>query len=220
MQFEFTPFNKAVTDEELISDVKAVAKALNKTKLTMKEYDQHGRCNSSTIIRRFETWNTALRLADIEITNQIYISRENLFQNILKLWMYLGRQPRRVELELTISDYSQQPYNREFGGWNNALRNFVEWANQEEVEKKDSTEKETFVSSRLTGRDPSLRLRFKVMRRDNFTCVQCGASPAKSPDVELHIDHIKPWSLGGATIYENLQTLCLRCNLGKSNLEY
>lgn len=64
----------------------------------------------------------------------------------------------------------------------------------------------------------SLRLRFQVLRRDNFACVQCGASPAKNPSVELHIDHIIPWSKGGNTVYENLQTLCLKCNLGKSNL--
>jgi 5-methylcytosine-specific restriction endonuclease McrA len=33
----------------------------------------------------------------------------------------------------------------------------------------------------------------------------------------LHVDHIKPWSLGGLTVDENLQTLCEPCNLGKSN---
>ncbi len=34
-----------------------------------------------------------------------------------------------------------------------------------------------------------------------------------------HIDHIKPWSKGGETVLENLQTLCATCNLGKSNIE-
>ena len=61
--------------------------------------------------------------------------------------------------------------------------------------------------------------RIRVYKRDNFTCVQCGASPAKDQSVELHVDHIKPWSRGGETIYKNLQTLCLKCNLGKSNVE-
>ncbi len=70
-----------------------------------------------------------------------------------------------------------------------------------------------------TSRDPSLRLRFQVLKRDNFTCCQCGASPAKDSSVKLHVDHIKPWSKGGETVRENLKTLCLKCNLGKSNLE-
>ena len=38
-------------------------------------------------------------------------------------------------------------------------------------------------------------------------------------NVELHVDHIKPWSKGGETVLENLQTLCATCNLGKSNIE-
>ena len=59
---------------------------------------------------------------------------------------------------------------------------------------------------------------YQVLKRDNFKCCACGASPAKDPAVELHIDHIIPWSRGGETTPENLQTLCSRCNLGKSDL--
>ena len=67
-------------------------------------------------------------------------------------------------------------------------------------------------------RDPSLRLRFLVMRRDHFSCRHCGASPAKDQGVELHVDHVIPWEKGGPTTLGNLQTPCTRCNLGKSNL--
>lgn len=74
------------------------------------------------------------------------------------------------------------------------------------------------VQRRKTVRDIDLRLRFKVMHRDNFKCCKCGASPAKDPSVELHVDHIIPWSKGGETVIENLQTLCSKCNLGKSDL--
>ena len=61
------------------------------------------------------------------------------------------------------------------------------------------------------------KLRYQVLKRDNFKCCACGASPAKDPSVELHIDHILPFSKGGETTLENLQTLCSKCNLGKSN---
>ena len=68
------------------------------------------------------------------------------------------------------------------------------------------------------SRDPSTRLRFEVLYRDKFTCRFCGASPTKDPAVTLHVDHIVPWSKGGETTLDNLQTLCAKCNLGKSNL--
>ncbi len=61
------------------------------------------------------------------------------------------------------------------------------------------------------------KLRYKVLKRDNFKCCTCGASPAKDPGVELHVDHIVPWSKGVETTLENLQTLCSRCNIGKSD---
>ncbi|MBQ1207602.1 MAG: HNH endonuclease [Lachnospiraceae bacterium] len=70
------------------------------------------------------------------------------------------------------------------------------------------------VQSRRTISD---KLRYQVLKRDNFKCCACGASPAKDPNIELHIDHILPWSKGGETKPDNLQTLCSRCNLGKSN---
>lgn len=63
------------------------------------------------------------------------------------------------------------------------------------------------------------KLRYQVLKRDNFKCCACGASPAKDPSVELHIDHIIPWSKGGESTLENLQTLCSKCNIGKSNSE-
>ena len=46
----------------------------------------------------------------------------------------------------------------------------------------------------------------------------CGASPAKDSHVVLHADHIKPWSKGGETVLENLRTLCMKCNIGKSDM--
>lgn len=67
------------------------------------------------------------------------------------------------------------------------------------------------------SRTISDKLRYQVLKRDHFKCCACGASPAKDPSVELHIDHIIPYSKGGKTTIDNLQTLCSKCNLGKSD---
>ena len=58
-------------------------------------------------------------------------------------------------------------------------------------------------------------LRNKIKERDNYTCQICGKY---MPDeVGLHIDHIIPISKGGKTVEQNLQVLCDKCNLRKSN---
>jgi len=216
-KFEFiNAKSSSVTADDVVADLKRVAELNNNVKLTRKAYDENGAYNSSTVVRRFGTWNEALASADLVPSNTLNISEEELFKNILILWEHLGHQPRRADLTSSISLYSQYPYNRHFKSWNNALESFVIWANNEEIIAPEN--KSEASKHRKTGRDPSLRLRFRVMQRDNFTCKQCGASPAKDPAVELHIDHVTPWSKGGDTIYENLQTLCSDCNYGKSNL--
>ena len=52
-------------------------------------------------------------------------------------------------------------------------------------------------------------LRNKIFERDGSKCVSCGA------DTNLQIDHIIPFSRGGLTTEDNLQTLCLFCNIRK-----
>lgn len=58
-------------------------------------------------------------------------------------------------------------------------------------------------------------VRYDVLKRDNFKCQLCGAS--QKDGVTLHVDHIIPVSKGGTSNFNNLRTLCDRCNLGKSD---
>lgn len=58
-------------------------------------------------------------------------------------------------------------------------------------------------------------LRKEIMKRDNYTCRNCGKY---MPDeIGLHIDHIVPVSKGGKSVPSNLQVLCSKCNGKKSN---
>lgn len=59
----------------------------------------------------------------------------------------------------------------------------------------------------------SKRLRYEILRRDEFRCRYCGA-PAS--DTELQVDHVVPTSLGGPTDPTNLVAACVDCNIGKS----
>jgi hypothetical protein len=60
----------------------------------------------------------------------------------------------------------------------------------------------------------SNRLRFEILRRDNYICTYCGAKP---PNVELTIDHVLPIALGGTDEPTNLTTACTGCNAGKTS---
>lgn len=216
--FEYTPpKNVPVSFEELINDLKKVALENNTDVLPQRLYKKYGKYDVTNISRRFGTWNKALLNAGLKPGNIINYSDEELFENILNIWQHKGKQPVRRDLNLEPSKISQYPYNRRFKSWSETLRCFVEYANENDNTVIKSSESKNITQK--INRDPSLRLRFQVLKRDNFTCVKCGASPAKDRSVELHVDHIRPWSKGGETIYENLQTLCLKCNLGKSNLE-
>jgi len=61
----------------------------------------------------------------------------------------------------------------------------------------------------------SKRLRFEVLKRDNFQCAYCGA---RAPDVALEVDHILARANGGTDEFLNLVTACWPCNRGKSSV--
>lgn len=58
----------------------------------------------------------------------------------------------------------------------------------------------------------SNKMRFAIYKRDGYRCKKCG----KATD-DLEIDHIFPIAKGGKSNFENLQTLCHRCNALKSD---
>ena len=63
------------------------------------------------------------------------------------------------------------------------------------------------------------RLRVLILRRDNFTCCDCGRNP-KQHGVVLHVDHRVPLSRAWELRLdpENVITRCEDCNMGKRSL--
>ena len=216
MLLEYIDRTNSVTDDELLSDLCKASKETGKQSLTIAEYEEHGHYDPTTIMRHFGTWNHALRIAGLQTSNRQYTKQE-LFDNLAELWIKMGHQPSRRDLSFFQSPISYKAYERRFGKWSVALKSFVDYYNSQESLEFNQIEVKPDATHK-TSRDINLRMRFKVMSRDNFKCCACGASPAKDPSVELHVDHIKLWSKGGETVIENLQTLCSKCNWGKSNL--
>jgi 5-methylcytosine-specific restriction endonuclease McrA len=68
-------------------------------------------------------------------------------------------------------------------------------------EKKPHTEKRRYIPARI---------RRQVFERDGMACVNCGSTE------HLSLDHIKPFSKGGAHTPRNLRVFCRSCNSRKS----
>ena len=219
-------FKCTFTDEDVITDLCYVANKLKQDTLTKEEYDKYGKYSGSTLSKKYDGWNTVLKLAGLKLNVNRNITDDEMFNEIERVWILLGHQPTTNDMKKGISNISLQSFSRRFGGWRGALQAFVSYINndldsstsEEIATSKNATENQPTQIQHKTNRDINLRLRFKVMQRDNFKCCACGASPAKDPSVELHIDHVIPWSKGGETVLDNLQTLCSKCNLGKSDL--
>lgn len=235
---------KLISDEEYYHDLQRVSKLIGKNTVPYSEYKKHGKFSCEYICTRFGKWNTALNQAGLESTgfSKDKITDEQCFNEIERMWISLGRQPTSTDIvKRNISLYSIDTYKRRFGGWRKALEAFVNYINQSSIHEgaeetnivcevdnyqndpslEECIDKSTNENPRKprheTSRNIGLGCRFKVLQRDHFKCCACGASPATDLSVVLHVDHIVPWSKGGETVEENLQTLCSKCNLGKSD---
>lgn len=225
----------ALKKELLLEDLLRVATEIQNPKLTIEEYDKYGKYGSTTIHKRFGGWNKAKDNAGLEIGRNYNTSIDEYMQNILELWTHYGRQPKYAEVVKPLSKYNISSYENKFGSWRTALEKFIEYVNSDNINEESTKveneiielttldnryieDKSKEIKIKRTSRSINLRLRFTVLKRDNFSCKKCGQAPAKDPNVILHVDHIIPWSKGGETIIENLETLCDRCNLGKSNV--
>lgn len=217
MKIELRHDPREISDEQLIADLRRVAERAPETTIGQRHYKEHGKFGVTTIIRRFGSWNEAIRNAGLHVTFERKILDRDLFENIGRVWEKLGHQPSYGEMTRPNSRYHIATYERRFGSWRNALEQFVGFAENGEIKLYVQPEKFD-KSTKRTSRKLDLAMRYRVLRRDGFRCVGCGAS-ASSPGVELQVDHIRPYSLGGESIEANLQTLCLACNQGKSNSE-
>ena len=225
------------SDEELIAELRSVSTAVGSEVVTVEQFQKHGRMNAETVRLRFGSWGKALQQAGLRISNlgRRY-SDDEYFENLLAVWTHYGRQPTYGEMTRPPSKIPSGAYETKWGTWRKALLAFQERAERDD--RDDASPHEVARASaappnvpsvrakrRRCGsngqsgdrRQPSLGLRYRVLRRDRFMCVLCGANPATNTGCELHVDHIVAFSRGGRTVFENLRTLCDRCNLGKGS---
>jgi hypothetical protein len=217
MKFELSHDKRNIGDGDLIKDLMRVSGLLGKKNLTEMDYKESGKYGVTTIIRRFGSWSAATKRAGLRKSRASNITKADLFQNLEHVWIMLGKQPTYGQMQQPRSAFHAKSHERKFGSWRKALEEFAEFENASEVDEPKSKLSISNPIKKRSGRSVNLRLRFRVMRRDCFKCRICGASPADDQRVVLVVDHIIPWANGGETVEDNLQTLCSKCNQGKSN---
>ena len=212
MDFKLRTNARYFTDKELLDDLKRVAGLLGKQTVEYREYLKRGKFSCKPYRNRFGGWNKALAAAGLKVEKLGRIPDQELFDNLETIWRQLGRQPFYGEIRKPLSKYVVTVYSRRFGGWFKACEAFIRSKKGDPEFSKLLKEKSTFRSRVI-----SEKLRLQVYKRDRYSCVICGRSPAAQRGVILHVDHVIPFSKGGDTNLENLRALYDRCNLGKGN---
>jgi hypothetical protein len=225
------PRSNQYPTERIIDELRRVACLFGHRHFSRHEFDERAtECKGSVVLSRFGSWQTALDAAGLKLEkvkkDRSQISNDGLFAELDRIWQLLGHRPSKDEWEATGDKYSYTTYKTRFKGWVNACAAFIEYK---------STDNEALSESQPVGTDTSpkpaydptiateekrnipLKLRYRVLTRDNYKIVLCGCSPVTHHGVSLHIDHILPFSNGGKTIIENLRTLCNECNWGRGN---
>lgn len=222
-----THHNGGVDPQDALQDLRAVADRLGRSTVTIGEYCSLGKYTDSPFRRIFGSWNGALETAGLGRSKRPFIPTDELFENLESMWRALGRQPKYGEVTKPFSAFSAGVYESRFGSWRKALEAFVGQVESDQLQPASSRVQAESpprsmvpTPTRRTSRVVNWRLRFLVMQRDGFRCRMCGSSPAKGHAITLQVDHVLPWSRGGETTFENLQTLCETCNIGKSDLEH
>ena len=240
-KFQRTRIDK-ISRDKILLELEKAARAFNYSEFGKRDFNKVASISSSTVKREFDTWRKALQALrdylkgkNLNLNarkipyNQVY-SDKQLFEEMERIWTKLKHRPSRIEWESSEPHISYRTYSRRFKGWSKACLKFIEYkmgrtiATEDELvsvelqEKlQQSTQKELVTDKPSNKRTIPLSLRLKVLNRDNFRCVFCGRSPATDIGIQLQIDHIIPFSKGGKSSLDNLQTLCQECNLGKSN---
>jgi HNH endonuclease/Homing endonuclease associated repeat len=201
----------SISDAVLLADLMAVSRRLGKEKISVNDYQTFGRYCFRTHMRRFDSWTQALAKAGLRPAHRRHVSAKALLRDLQRVARRIKSPKLTAKRYRAMGRYDIKTAYRHFGKWQHALAaaGLIPGCHRPPE------------TQRARGpRIVNATLRFRVMQRDNFRCVMCGLSPANELGVKLQVDHIVPWSKGGATVLENLQTLCRVCNQGKCDLDF
>lgn len=209
-------FLSEYNDSSIAEELNRIAKSLGKDSVTKQDIETYGRLSYSVVNKHFGSLRKALEFAGLKPQRYMNSTESELLKLLVELWEITlekeGRTPQRKDLKVYKFPVSGDTYARKFGSWKKALAKAYESVNSDHLEEDDLIIINEPITKPKKSRSLSLRKRFFVLKRDNFTCRMCGANGV---GVKLEVDHIIPVAKGGSDALDNLHTLCFECNRGK-----
>jgi len=204
---------------EIIASLKTYADLHQVDTIKTREYDvwnDRVAC-TWTICKIFGSWGKALQSAGMRSQKPAKLQLHEMVEAFKACWKENDAPPSRKQLEVYLEEHKYpfrwSSYRSAYGGHRELAKMIVA------VQEGRIPESSLFKRRPQTPkREPvPLSLRMKVLKRDHYRCVKCGADAKTDKTIKLEVDHIVPASKKGQTVLENLQTLCNRCNRGKSD---
>jgi hypothetical protein len=213
--FDLSAKRVRLSDADLVSALQAATEKFEGEYFSTTQYDDlpGKRPHSATIIQRFGSWKKALALIGIEGVRNRQYSPEDMVDNLESAWKQLGYPPGKRQIASIGARISESPYKRHWGSVHAACEALASF-HVGRISRDILLAGATNITSRKTV---PLNDRWKVLKRDNYRCAKCGASPAVDHNIVLEIDHILAVANSGGNELDNLQTLCQKCNQGKKD---
>src|SRR5208337_1711072 len=184
-RFDMNTKRNRLSDSELITALQSAAVALGEGYFTSPKYDglPGKRPHSATIIDRFGSWQKALALIGIVGGRKREHSPKELIANLEMAWKELGYPPGKRRIATLAERISESPYRRHWGSVRAACKAFAAFHDRK-ISEEQLLAGQAENSARTTI---PLKDRWAVLKRDNYRCKKCGASPSSDHQVELEV---------------------------------
>jgi len=119
MNFQLKPFYRNISDEDLLEDLRRIGLSFG-GKIQREQYNSLGKYHSSTVEKRFGTWNKALLKAGLEIITLRDMTDENLLEDLRRVAMIFDGKIKMDQYN-SKGNYHSSTLEKRFGTWNKAL---------------------------------------------------------------------------------------------------
>jgi 5-methylcytosine-specific restriction enzyme A len=193
--------------DSIAAEMRRIAELLGKQTVSRRDIDRYGRLNSRTVMQKFGTMRKAHEAAGLTPARFTKSTNEELLGILVDLWTITleqsGRSPSMSEVGKFGFTVSARTIASRFGSWKKALV-------AASTAAPDGVKVVELRPVPAPRAPISVRKRFFVFKRDLYQCQIC-----RDTGVALVVDHVVPVNMGGSDRLDNLQTLCVPCNLGK-----